>query len=83
MLPSEAEIHISFNFFALCRPHPCILAFISSGKSLEKIMRKKQPKKVKGRKVSKEPQPKSWVPDELARQLAENFVEKVKMPIGR
>ena len=46
-------------------------------------MKKKQPKKVKGRKVSKEPQPKSWVPDELARQLAENFVEKVKMPIGR
>lgn len=50
---------------------------------MEKIMSKKQPKKVKGRKASKEPQPKSWVPDELARQSAENFVEKVEMPIGR
>lgn len=60
-----------------------ILTFVSSDKSLEKIMSKKQPKKVKGRKASKEPQPKSWVPDELARQSAENFVEKVEMPIGR
>lgn len=46
-------------------------------------MNKKQPKKVKGKNTSKETQPKSWVPDELARQSAENFVEKVEMPIGR
>ena len=46
-------------------------------------MSKKTPKKVNGRKASKETQPKSWVPDELARRSAENFVEKVEMPIGR
>lgn len=69
----------SQNFFS-------ILTFISSDKSLEKIMSRKQSKKGNGRKASKnttEPQPKSWVPDELTRQSAENFVEKVEMRIGR